>query len=585
METVKDKLRLLWADKRSWKIRLPLAALCAFACVFTFLIFGPCEIYAQNAQEMQFPFSDLLRAIFLAGVLAFVALLGILFLLRGRIFNLVISFLFAGTLAGYLQGNFWNIDHGTLAGDTTNWLKYKFPMLKNCAAWLCIFVVVFLLVYLSRRIWTKGLNLICVIMIGAQIVALAFLTVGKESDKLWEAGQGEQFVTRDGIFEVSGKKNVIVFLLDRCDRSYIDEILNLHPEWLEYLNGFISYHDFTGSYSRTNPSITYLLTGKVQTFTEPWPDYFREAWEESNLLPDIHDAGYDTRVYADCGCVFGDAQNVAGFVDNVRGAKQVVDYTGLLKKMLILSAYRYLPEAMKPYFQIYSGDLNKIVSVEEENSELEDILFSVDDPAFWKGYRDQGQLTVDNKSKGAFIFYHLMGAHPPYNMDENGNRVAESGRIAQMTGNLTLMFQYFDDLKRLGVYDDSTIIITTDHAFDFPNGWLSELDGPRMLPLLVKTAGADLEEPMQVSNKQVCQDNLRASIAAYMGLKGFDYGRTLESVGEDESLTRIFWMQAYDTATLTVRDDANVTYKITGDANDFSNWKMVARDSIEYKMG
>ena len=60
MDTGKEKLKALWRDKRSWKIRLPLAALCAFSCVFTFLIFGPCEIYAQNVQELSFSFSALL---------------------------------------------------------------------------------------------------------------------------------------------------------------------------------------------------------------------------------------------------------------------------------------------------------------------------------------------------------------------------------------------------------------------------------------------------------------------------------------------------------------------------------------------
>ena len=41
MGTVKDRMRALWADQRSWRIRLPLALLPAFTCVFTFLLFVP----------------------------------------------------------------------------------------------------------------------------------------------------------------------------------------------------------------------------------------------------------------------------------------------------------------------------------------------------------------------------------------------------------------------------------------------------------------------------------------------------------------------------------------------------------------
>ena len=92
MDTGKEKLKALWRDKRSWKIRLPLAALCAFSCVFTFLIFGPCEIYAQNVQELSFSFSALLQVLLGAGALVFAALFGLLLLLRGKIFNFVYTF-------------------------------------------------------------------------------------------------------------------------------------------------------------------------------------------------------------------------------------------------------------------------------------------------------------------------------------------------------------------------------------------------------------------------------------------------------------------------------------------------------------
>lgn len=579
MRMEKEKLILLWMDKRSWKVRLPMAALCAFACVFTFIIFGPCEIYAQNAAEMPFPFADLLKVMLTTGILVFVLLFGVLACLRGKIFNLAVSLLFAGTLAGYLQGNFWNINHGDLAGDTVDWLLYKIPMVKNCMLWIFIFAVVLFLLYLSRRLWIRGTDLVCVLMIGAQMVAFASLFVGEGYATLSKAGQGEYSVTRDGMFELSEKKNTVVFVLDRCDRAFADELLEKNPEWKEKLSGFTSYYDFVGSYSRTYPSITYLLTGKQNETVAAWGIYFKEAWNESTFLPDIHDAGYDTRVYSIISHVFGSGENVAGFVDNVKEKDRIINSKELMEKMMILSAYRYMPEAMKPYFQMYSGYLEEIVSLDSEDGEEKP--YDCNDPDFWKEYRDNGGITVNSKSKGAFTFYHLSGAHPPFNMNEQGEYSEKDlGMSAQLTGNFNMIFQYIEAMKEKGIYDKSTIIITTDHAFDFPNGWLSELDAPRMLLLMVKPAGADLAEPLKLSKKEVCQDNLRASMAAYMGLDGAAYGRTLESIGEDEEMTRYFWMQAYDVETKTKRDDAIVTYRIQGDANDFSSWEMIARDPI-----
>lgn len=573
----REKMKLLWQDKRSWKIRLPLAALCALAYAFTFFIFGPCEIYAQNAQEMSFSFSVLLKVMIPVGILVFAALLGILFLLRGKIFNLAVSFLFAGTLAGYLQGNFWNTYHGALTGDAVKWQQYKVPMLINCAVWLFVFAAVFFLLYLSRRIWTKGLKLVCVIMVGAQVIALISVAAGKGSNRLWEAGQEEQGLTKDGIYEVAGEKNVIVFLLDRLDNQYMDAALEKYPELEEGLHGFTYYHDFTGSYANTRPSITYLLTGVQHDYAVPWEDYFHRAWTEQvyPLLPDIHEAGYQTKVYTDCGYVFGQPRDVSDFVDNVRDiGKKKIRRVPLLVNMLDLSFYRYAPEAMKPYFQIGTSDLNDIVVAEKEDGENE--LFTVDDAVFWRGYRDKG-LTVDTEGKGSFIFYHLNGAHDPFTMNADAEP-ADSTRDEQIVGNFRMIFRYMEDLKEKGLYDDTTIIITADHGRPPKStGDLSGISESRVSTLMIKPAGKETKDPMKISDKQVCQDNLRASIAGYFGLEG-DYGRTIESIGETEQMTRILWMRTEGKGA-----DKMYTFQIRGDANDFSNWKVIGEITMQYK--
>lgn len=579
MDTGREKLRALWQDKRPWRIRLPLAALCAFACVFTFLIFGPCEIYAQNAQEMTFPFSALLRGLLGVAALVFAALFGILILLRGKVFNLAVSFLFAVTLAGYLQGNFWNTDHGALTGDAVNWLRYKVPMLINGAAWLCVFAAVFLLLYFSRRMWTRAVRLICVVLVGAQLVALLSLTMGSGSYRLWRAGREKEGLTKDGIYEVSGKKNVIVFLMDRLDNQYMDAALEKYPELEEGLGGFTYYHDFTGSYANTRPSIAYLLTGVQHDYTVPWDDYFHKAWTEPvyTLLPDIHEAGYQTKVYTDCGYVFGAPEDVSGFVDNVREiGKKKVRKGPMLEKMLDLSFYRYTPESMKPYFQISTSDLNGIAVSEDEAGA--DRLFSVDDAAFWSGYRENG-LTVGEEGKGSFLFYHLNGAHDPFTIDADAEPApGGSTREEQILGNFRMIFRYMEELKEKGLYEDATIIITADHGRPpKPTGDLSGISESRVSTLMIKPAGEGAEGPMKISNKQVCQDNLRASIAGYFGLDTGAYGRTVESVGEHEQMTRILWMR-----TEGKGEKKLYTFEIRGDANDFSNWKVIGEIKMQY---
>lgn len=95
---------------------------------------------------------------------------------------------------------------------------------------------------------------------------------------------------------------------------------------------------------------------------------------------------------------------------------------------------------------------------------------------------------------------------------------------------------------------------------------------------MIKPAGAGRAEPLRISNKQVCQDNLRASIVSYFGLDSTPYGRTIESIGEDEEMTRILWMRGER------GDVANklYTFQIKGDANDFANWKLISEAEMDY---
>lgn len=578
MGTIREKLRALWADQRSWNVRLPLALLTAFACAFTFILFGPCEIFIQNALEMPFSFSAMVPVLLLAGTVLFALLALALLLLRGKAFNLAVSFLFAGTLAGYLQGNFFNLDHGALDGTAVSWQSFRFAMVQNLLVWLLIFGAVFLLLYLSRRLWTQGLELACVILIGAQAAALVLLLV--QNPGVLRQSREEAYVSREGIYQVAPRNNVIVFLLDRLDNRYTDEVLELHPEWEQRLAGFTYYHDFTGSYATTRPSVAYFFTGVEHDYAVPWEDYFTRAWSEPvySLLPDIHAAGYTTGVYTDCAYVFGDAADVEGFVDNIRRAPQTVDRRLLLVKMLLLSAYRYAPEAMKPFFQMYSGELGDIVSV--NGTDMENNLFTVDDVAFWKGYREQG-LTVDQSAQGAFRFYHFEGAHSPYVMDENAQPVAEENgtRNGQITGNMEMIFRYLDELEEKGLFDDAVIIITTDHARQ--PGWAGTMDDvndSRVATLMIKPAGVGRSDPLQWSAKQVCQDNLRASIAACCGLDAASYGRTVESIGEGEQTTRYLWVRGQKGDII----DQMFTFRITGDANDFSNWTLASQSTMAY---
>ena len=564
----REKLRGLWQDRRPFSIRASLALLCALAFAFTFVFFGPCELYIQNIQHMEFPFSTLVSAMALTGLCVFALLFALLCILRGKVFNCALSGLFAVTLAGYLQRNFLNVDHGPLDGRSISWVHFASATVMDFLVWIGIVLAVFVLLYFSRRVWTYAVRLVCVMLVFAQSVAFVAMTANN-TDLTRQDGL---YPSTDGLFNVSTGNNVVFFLYDSLDNNLTDEVFVRYPEIQEALGGFTYYRNFTGSYLRTVPSVAYLLTGQKCDYTLSYFDYFSQAYQKGTFLPDIVRAGNKTRIYTTTPNAFGVSGNVLGLAENIRErSRDSVSYPTMLRLMLNLSAYVYAPEAFKPFFWMYTGELSAI-------NRLSD-LYELDDPRFWNTMRQNGITRED--ATGMFTFYHLNGAHGPFSMNERGEDIGwatgHDAELAQVAGGLNMLLQYIDMLKEAGLYDNTTIIISADHGCA---DVLTELNQAVCPALLVKPAGADDSAPMAVSEKQVNQDNLRASIISYFGLDSAAYGRTIESVAEDEDTVRYFWFQGCSN-DLRVWEYNMITYEIRGDANLFENWTEVDRSRIE----
>lgn len=582
----KEKCAELWQDKRKFRIRLLTALAASFALVFTFFIFGPLEIYITNIAFFAFPFRMLIGPVLLAGLGMTAALTAVLILLRGKIYNYAVSLVFSVTLAGYLQGNFFNVDHGSLDGAAVVWQNYLGAAMWGLLLWGVLIIAPLALQYFNRKLWRRCVSLLSLVLVGAQLVALLVIAIPEWRNGQFSTAADSGYLSQDGIYTVSKQKNVIVFMLDRFDKEYADHQLYgdpsikkpANPEIWEGLKGFTYYQNFTGSYTRTYPSVAYLLTGIKTDYSMPYMQYLEKAWTETTFLSDIKSAGYNCRVYSDVTYMGGKAAFMQEEVDNAVLSAGKIPAGKILSAMYTLSAYRYVPEIMKPYYHTYTGDLSYDFLYGDSQGRSP---YGINDLVFRQNLLKDG-LTADPDSKGTFLFYHLQGSHDPFYMDGEGNEASfknfYEGRYEQTKGNFNTIFAYIDMLKEMGVYDNTTIIITADHG---ETGTYTQLPGDRVLALFIKPAGADTDSELQFSHKQICQDNLRASISSYFGLEDKYGHRTIESIGEDEEMVRYFWMNGCDSAKLH-RDTNLVTYKIVGDANDFANWELISKDPIKH---
>ena len=85
------KLRNLWQDNRRFSERLLTSGAAVLAFVFTFIMFGPFELYIANMSYLVFGIKQLLPPIIIAGIIILAVFTVLLALLRGKIFNAVVS--------------------------------------------------------------------------------------------------------------------------------------------------------------------------------------------------------------------------------------------------------------------------------------------------------------------------------------------------------------------------------------------------------------------------------------------------------------------------------------------------------------
>ena len=176
-----------------------------------------------------------------------------------------------------------------------------------------------------------------------------------------------------------------------------------------------------------------------------------------------------------------------------------------------------------------------------------------------------------------FSYYLFRGCHAPYLFDENCEKTDEKVTVKEATrGALTNVNEYLRQLKELGIYDSSTIIVTSDHG---RSGTITELDAPRVVSMFYKPAGAKGEMKESLSPQQLV--NVRPTVLKEMGLDYADYGTPFDEVLEDADVTRYMYMSGASEDG-SVREENLLTYEIKGDANNFENWKIIDKFPIEY---
>ncbi len=570
--SMRQKWKTLVKEDRPFLKRLLPALLLAFALSFSFIVIGIFDLYLSNIGNYPFAFSTILWPVIGLGVACLAIITLVFIILRGKFYDLAISLGIGVLLAGYLQGNFLNINLGELTGDTIPWHYYSKEAVLNSLLWMAIILLPFILYYFSRKVWRAACVVLPIILIGMQVAGIASVAMstdiaGKEQEI--QSRMQEAYLSDEGMFEVSSKNNVIVFVLDRLDQKYIDKVNRLHPGFFDKFDGFTMFPDHMSLYCRTYPSVTYLLTGEISYFDKPAETFFTEAYQKGKFIPTLRENNYTTKMYMDAYAAYNNVSNLNGLADNIRSAQGDVQIRlpSIMKKMVQFSAYRYAPHIAKPSFWFSEGEFANTVVFDEDTQYYD----KSNDAWVMQSLQAKG-LTVQDQQNN-FSYIHWIGCHQP-SLNENGDYVGEENTdITRHTmGEFNLVYEYLQQMKALGVYDNATIIITGDHGKSEDSQTLGTY---KTTGLFVKPAGSK-DTPLQISNKPVSHANFEATVLEGAGISKDGFGQSVWDVPENDSTPRRF-LYKVDDEPYRLEE-----YAVTGDANDFSNWKWIRNIPIQY---
>lgn len=391
---------------------------------------------------------------------------------------------------------------------------------------LCIAaaIALFVILWLKHENLLKSISLVfaaALLFLGVFQAAKIPKTMKIDHSEMNEVVQNEE-EKMNGIFALSRtEKNVIILMMDRAIGAQVPFIFDEFPEWKEAFDGFVYYPNTVSFATHTMVGAPPLYGGyeytpkriEERTDSTDWA----QRVEALKVLPVLFsENGFHTVV---CDPPIGDLTSLQEYSDITvlkLGGKFNSKYADLYstsitpiqkRNFLVFSLYKTAPLYMRDY--IY--DNGRYVTA--ENSGLGYTQPFIDNYSTLMEYPNLTEVSASER--GTFLFLQNATTHEPtvleapeyevkppqsnYEIDY-GDRIVD-GRIMKLNDFTSWkhycvnvityreLVRWFERMKDLGVYDNTKIIIASDHGgslgqFDdliLPDGYDVEAVNPLLM--------------------------------------------------------------------------------------------------------
>ncbi len=563
--------KAIYADERPWRKRFLLLLSPLFLFLYMFFIHSPIEYFLINNAEFGFVFGDFAWRYIIVSVGAALGISALFAFCKGKVCDCFACAVFGIDLCMYIQLNFMNGSLGLLDGN-----KNTVDMQRNWIN-LIIWIVLFILPFVAFRFFKKYRDRIVVFVCSAltmmQITGLVWLIVKSPQDA-FVSSLSQYLLLGDDQFTVSADKNIIVLVIDTYSNSYVEEFFETYPEMAEVVKDFTYYNNADCHYEGSVLSLNYLISGTewdMSVAIDEWCTTALDNERTDSFYSRLHDKNYIFNLYTD---QFGNLSNVAkqdavGKISNLEeiDSDYKIDGNVMFELFVNASAYRYAPMIFKEGLEFTADQYSSACRVLIGGDAHSNVYF--DNAEFYKKLMEKG-VSTDN-SGNYYIIQHLRGVHEPYSLNEQCKKVGEATLLQTERGCWQYIEEYLNQLKRLGVYEEATIVITADH------GVHHSYDGAQPM-FFIKSPGESHSEYAE-TNAPISFTDMMPTVLYLAGTEYSDFGKTIFEYGEDEQRERTLYVRMYDETlpkvpkrNSSVDSSLNCFYKYvyTGDQEDLN---------------
>lgn len=520
-----------------------------FLFLFMLVIFGPSEIFFSNNTEFHFIYTD-----FINNTIVITLVISILYgllaaLLPDVIWRCINSVILGISIAGYIQIMFLNRNLELMGLSAEGFSATSSDMVINLIIWL---IIIGLFTFLSLRFKKDSVSgFITFALIFIQSVALVGLIMGAD-ESCYKYPNTEYHLSGQEQYTLSENDNIVVFILDCFSNLELDNAIATDPACIAPYKDFTRYNNGDCVYFGTFPSLTHMFTGNLVDF-----DLTVDEWQTTSWTSPASTYFYDELNKRDIKLNFytneltiltgGNPPEslLSGKINNFNQdpLKREVDRKALTKGMIKMSAYRLSPKIIKNRFYAQPSDYQDVVTVCEHQINHENYDFKRD-------FDKNGISLTDYK--GLLTVQHLMGTHV-FENDIFGQQKEDASPEETAIGCLYVVSNYLDEMKKKGLYDSATIIITADHGSAYGQ-----------VPIfMIKEPGAKNDEIL-LNTAPISHMDFLATIAQAAGIDPTPIGPTIYDFEPGELRERSFYLR-------DMRDDYPEVPCYTGDKSGGSN--------------